>query len=133
PAGAARVGVGGPGSLPSLEAGGDPAGIRADAARARATSAPPPARGGGRAAGAGGGALRPAAHAPTFPVRHIHLARGYRQSAALDVAPLATAVRSGDADRALALLRSGQLSGVHFHEGDTDPLQSHRDHLLAHW
>src|SRR5690606_17016101 len=34
---------------------------------------------------------------------------------------------------ALSLLRSARLSGVHFHEGDTDPLHTHRDHLLAHW
>ena len=46
-----------------------------------------------------------------------HLQRGYRQSAALDLAPLADAVRAGDADTALALLRGGTLRGVHFHEG----------------
>src|SRR5690606_5945104 len=65
-----------------------------------------------------------------FPARHIHLTRGYRQSASLDLAPLAIAVREGDTGTALSLLRSGQLSGVHFHEGDSDPLQSHRDRLL---
>src|SRR5690606_20296984 len=133
PDGARLVLLGDPDQLPSVEAGDVLAGILAAASNPRATSDTSPARGGGRAEGAGGGALRPAAHAPTFPARHIHLTRGYRQSAALDLAPLATAVRSGDADRALALLRSGQLSGVHFHEGDTDPLQSHRDPLLAHW
>src|SRR5690606_38071526 len=47
--------------------------------------------------------------------------------------PLAAAVREGDADAALALLRGGGLSGVHFHEGNADPLQTHREHLLAHW
>src|SRR5690606_10222342 len=61
------------------------------------------------------------------------LTRGYRQSAALDLAPLAAAVRDGDSDTALSLLRSGELSGVHFHEGEADVLQSHRDHLLEHW
>src|SRR5690606_23632127 len=69
----------------------------------------------------------------SFPARHIHLTRGYRQSAALDLAPLAAAVRDGDSDTALSLLHSGELSGVHFHEGDADVLQSHRDHLLEHW
>jgi exodeoxyribonuclease V alpha subunit len=69
----------------------------------------------------------------TFPARHIHLTRGYRQSAALDLAPLAAAVREGDTASALSLLRGGELSGVHFHEGDVDPLQTHREHLLAHW
>ncbi len=92
-----------------------------------------PARGRGRAEGAGEGALPPAGNASTFPARHIHLTRGYRQSASLDLAPLATAVREGDATTALSLLRSGQLSGVHFHEADSDPLQSHRDQLLEHW
>ena len=48
-------------------------------------------------------------------------------------APLATAVREGDADAALDLLRSGTLSNVHFHEGLADPLDAHRDALLAHW
>src|SRR5690606_8032378 len=65
--------------------------------------------------------------------RHVHLTRARRQSAALDLAPLAAAVREGDSDTALSLLRGGQLSGVHFHEGQTDPLQFHREHLLAHW
>ncbi|WP_394002424.1 exodeoxyribonuclease V subunit alpha [Luteimonas sp. WGS1318] len=68
-----------------------------------------------------------------FPGRRIHLQRGYRQSAALDLAPLATAVREGDADTALSLLRAGDLAGVHFHEGQPDPLAAHREQLLAHW
>src|SRR5690554_2473384 len=51
----------------------------------------------------------------------------------LDLAPLATAVREGDTATALSLLRGGELSGVHFHEGKADPLQSQREHLLAHW
>ncbi len=71
--------------------------------------------------------------ADAFPGRRIHLRRGYRQSAALDLAPLAHAVRDGDADTALARLRDGDLAGVHFHEGETDPLLRHREALLAHW
>ena len=62
----------------------------------------------------------------------VHLIRGYRQSEALDLAPLAEAVRGGDAEAALALLRNGELSNVHFHEGIDDPLQARPD-LLAHW
>ena len=69
----------------------------------------------------------------SFPGRRIHLQRGYRQSAALDLAPLATAVREGDAETALSLLRAGELAGVHFHEGQADPLAAHREQLLAHW
>ena len=43
------------------------------------------------------------------------------------------AVREGDADLALALLRSKTLDGVHFHEDSLDPLESHREVLLGHW
>ena len=66
------------------------------------------------------------------PLCRVHLVRGYRQSEALDLAPLAEAVRNGDAHEALRLLRSGELSNVHFHEGADDPLQARLD-LLAHW
>lgn len=64
---------------------------------------------------------------------HVHLVRCYRQAATLDLSPLATAVREGDADTALALLRGGQLAGVHFHENLFDPLHAQRDALLAYW
>jgi exodeoxyribonuclease V alpha subunit len=64
----------------------------------------------------------------------VHLQRGYRQSAALVLAPLAEAVREGDADAALALLRGGTLAGVHFHEGLLDPLAgAARERLLQGW
>ncbi|MEI2796414.1 exodeoxyribonuclease V subunit alpha [Pseudoxanthomonas sp. F11] len=63
----------------------------------------------------------------------VHLQRGWRQSEALDLAPLAAAVREGDADAALAQLRGGTLSNVHFHEGVADPLEPQRDALLAHF
>jgi len=68
-----------------------------------------------------------------FPGIRIHLQRGWRQSETLHLAPLAAAVREGDADTALALLRSDTLSNVHFHEDLADPLQTQRDALLAHW
>ncbi|NZA27732.1 hypothetical protein H0E84_15235 [Luteimonas sp. SJ-92] len=68
-----------------------------------------------------------------FPARRVHLTRGYRQSESLDLAPLATAVRQGDTTTALSLLCGGTLTGVHFHENLADPLQAHRDRLLAHW
>ncbi|CTP85387.1 exodeoxyribonuclease V alpha chain [Xanthomonas translucens pv. poae] len=63
----------------------------------------------------------------------VHLLRGYRQAQGFALAPLADAVRAGDADTALALLRSGDLAGVHFHEDSEDPLAARRDALLAHW
>jgi len=130
PDGARLVLLGDPDQLPSVEAGDVLAGIlRA----ANSATAPPAAAGSARAdAGAQGDLFQPHS-ASAFPARHIHLTRGYRQSAALDLAPLAAAVREGDTDTALSLLRGGQLSGVHFHEGEADPLQAHREHLLAHW
>ncbi len=64
----------------------------------------------------------------------VNLRRGYRQSDALDLAPLAAAARDGDADTALALLRGGTLDGVHFHEDLHDPLAGpSREPLLAAW
>ena len=70
----------------------------------------------------------------------VRLQRGYRQSAALDLTPLADAFRDGDADRALGLLRGGALAGVHFHEDALDPLATGaavatqgNDGLLATW
>ncbi|MGY0652808.1 exodeoxyribonuclease V subunit alpha [Luteimonas sp. A537] len=107
PDGARLVLLGDPDQLPSVEAGDVLAGIL----RAAQATAP----------------------GATFPARHVHLTRGYRQSAALDLAPLAAAVREGDTATALSLLRGDELAGVHFHEGNADPLQSHREHLLAHW
>ena len=68
-----------------------------------------------------------------FPGIRVHLQRGWRQSEALDLAPLAAAVREGDADAALAQLRAGTLSNVNFHEGLADPLELQRDALLAHF
>ncbi|GHC03955.1 exodeoxyribonuclease V subunit alpha [Thermomonas carbonis] len=62
----------------------------------------------------------------------VHLQHGWRQSEALHLAPLAEAVRNGDALEALSLLRGGTLSNVHFHEGVDDPLQARPD-LLAHF
>ena len=66
--------------------------------------------------------------------RRVHLVRGYRTSAGLQLAPLADAVRAGDGDAALDLLAGGGLDGVHWHEG-ADPLQSTglRQALLGPW
>ncbi|MCI2263821.1 exodeoxyribonuclease V subunit alpha [Xanthomonas indica] len=63
----------------------------------------------------------------------VHLLRGYRQAQDFALAPLADAVRSGDADGALRLLRDSQLAGVHFHDGVDDALAAGGDALLAHW
>ena len=75
----------------------------------------------------------PAPSSKAFPGVRVHLQRGWRQSEALQLAPLADAVREGDADAALGLLRGDALSNVHFHESLTDPLEAQRDALLAHW
>ena len=69
---------------------------------------------------------------PAFGGRRVHLVRGYRQSDRLELAPLAKAVREGDGDQALSLLRAGRLSNVHYEDGG-DPLQAHRERLLGHW
>lgn len=70
----------------------------------------------------------------TLAGHHVQLRRGYRQSESLDLAPLATAFRDGDADAALALLRGGGLSGVHFHEDVLDPIAgATRDALMVTW
>ncbi|MGH8083666.1 MAG: exodeoxyribonuclease V subunit alpha [Lysobacter sp.] len=72
--------------------------------------------------------------APSFLHGHrVHLQRGYRQSAGFELAPMAEAVREGDADRTLALLRGHTLDGVHFHEDATDPLATGAATLLPHW
>lgn len=72
-------------------------------------------------------------HSPLFGHR-VQLMRGYRQSAELDLSPLAHAVREGDADAALRYLRDGRLRGVRFHEEANSPLVSDsRNVLLAHW
>lgn len=122
--------LGDPDQLPSVEAGdvlsailrasGDGIGTRADDAQAlRGLLAP--------------STLQPQAEPNTFAGRRVQLQRGYRQSDALVLAPLADAVREGDAVAALQLLRGGELAGVHFNEGEADPLRGQREHLLGHW
>ncbi|QNH15030.1 exodeoxyribonuclease V subunit alpha [Xanthomonas sp. SS] len=74
-----------------------------------------------------------ATHVGGLAGHRVHLLRGYRQAQGFALAPLADAVRAGDADTALALLHSGELAGVHFHEDSEDPLATRRDALLAHW
>jgi exodeoxyribonuclease V alpha subunit len=79
--------------------------------------------------------------APTTgnPVRplaghRVQLLRGYRQSAELELGALSAAIREGDADQALSLLRDGALGGVRFHERGEGPLSSSmRAPLLEHW
>lgn len=75
------------------------------------------------------------AGAPAGPLRghRVHLQRGYRQAGSLELAPLADAIRAGEADAALALLRGGELDGIRFHEDTTDPLAQGGDGLLEHW
>ncbi|MBD3827625.1 exodeoxyribonuclease V subunit alpha [Stenotrophomonas sp.] len=122
--------LGDPDQLPSVEAGdvlsailrasGDGLGTQADDAQALRTLLAP-------------AALQPLAAATPFAGRRVQLQRGYRQTDALDLAPLAHAVREGDSATAVALLRGRALAGVHFHDDQSDPLQHHREHLLAHW
>ncbi|MDI9238125.1 exodeoxyribonuclease V subunit alpha [Lysobacter sp. LF1] len=77
----------------------------------------------------------PASDAPGTALsgHRVQLQRGYRQSEALQLAPLADAMRAGDADSALALLHEG-VRGVTFHEDMTDPLSGAvRERLIAAW
>ncbi len=129
PDGARLVLLGDPDQLPSVEAGDVLAAIMGAAGageRRYIAAALVPLLGIGDAAETGSAASPLAGH-------HVRLQRGYRQAEALDLAPLALAVREGDADTAIALLRGGRLEGVHFHENLFDPLQAHRDALLTHW
>ncbi|AWH23325.1 exodeoxyribonuclease V subunit alpha [Stenotrophomonas sp. ZAC14D2_NAIMI4_6] len=122
--------LGDPDQLPSVEAGdvlsailrasGDGTGTRVDDAQALHGLLAAPT-------------LQPQASPSAFAGRRVQLQRGYRQSDALQLAPLAQAVREGDARTALSLLRDGSLSGVSFHEHDADPLRGQREHLLSHW
>lgn len=73
----------------------------------------------------------PASDAAPLAGRRVHLTRGYRQTDALALEPVADAVRRGDTPGALAALRAGP-PGLHFHEGAPDPL-AWREALLAPW
>ena len=148
--GARLVLLGDPDQLPSVEAGD----VLASICAAAGLDAPLPAALAGWIDGstdAAGTQAQPAGPAPAIGVtadlfaapvtaarpflhgHRVHLRRGYRQSADLALAPLADAVRDGDADRALGLLRGGGLAGVHFHEDATDPLAVGATTLLPHW
>ncbi|QDH68757.1 exodeoxyribonuclease V subunit alpha [Marilutibacter alkalisoli] len=131
PDGARLVLLGDPDQLPSVEAGDVLAGIllaAGDGAHLTAADAEALQPLLGTASAAAVSNVPPA-----FPARHVHLTRGFRQHDALQLAPLAIAVRTGDATSTLDLLRGATLPGVHFHEDLADPLQVHRDRLLAHW
>ena len=127
PDGARLVLLGDPDQLPSVEAGDVLAAIMGAAGDDdSAGAALAPLLG-------SGGTTKSTIDTRPLGGHHVRLRRGYRQAQSFDLSPLALAVREGDADTALALLRSGQLGGVHFHENLFDPLQAHRDALLAHW
>ena len=128
PEGARLVLLGDPDQLPSVEAGDVLAAILAAAEDGHALKMPP-----SLAPLLGTGDSTESVDQSALAGHHVRLLRGYRQAASLDLAPLAAAVREGDADTALALLRGGQLAGVHFHENMLDPLAAQRDALLAHW
>ncbi len=121
--------LGDPDQLPSVEAGDVLASITAASGNGDAV---PPAL---------AGALLPwlddvPLSTDTGPLagHRVQLRRGYRQSESLQLAPLAEAVRAGDADTALALLRGGELAGVHFHDGQHDLLAGpSRERLLDAW
>ncbi|MCE7032309.1 exodeoxyribonuclease V subunit alpha [Lysobacter sp. GX 14042] len=114
PKGGRLVLLGDPDQLPSVEAGdvlaaicdasGDPAGNQTR------------------------GSVRPPLHG-----HRVHLRRAYRQVESLDLAPLSEAVRAGDGDRVVELLRAATLQGVSFHEDALDPLAVEGGALTGHW
>lgn len=106
PSGARLILLGDRDQLPSVEAG-DVLAALADAADAPPSDAAPLAG------------------------RRVHLTRGWRQTDALVLEPIADAVRRGDAAAALASLREG-APGLRFHEDAPDPL-AFRDALLGPW
>lgn len=137
--GAQLVLLGDPDQLPSVEAGDVLAAILAAAGAGDAVSehdalALQPLLGDTAPVGAAHGrdAVAHASAKQTLHGHRVHLQRGWRQDETLHLAPLADAVRNGDATEALALLRGGTLQNVRFHEGVDDPLQVHPG-LLAHW
>ena len=105
----------------------DDAGRPASLDAAAAAPAPSLARE-ARRGGLGWGAAGEGLHG-----HRVHLRRGWRQHDSLQLAPLAEAVRAGDAARTLDLLRPGQLANVHRHDADADPLQDPALGLLAHF
>ncbi|TWH99716.1 DNA helicase/exodeoxyribonuclease V alpha subunit [Luteimonas cucumeris] len=129
PDGARLILLGDRDQLPSVEAGDVLAAI-GDAAGEEAAIPPELASW----FGAGGAATPSLENRGPLAGHRVQLRRGYRQSDALDLAPLADAMRNGDGNRALALLRDGALAGVQFHPGLHDPLAgATRKPLLAHW
>ncbi|GAB1406638.1 exodeoxyribonuclease V subunit alpha [Thermomonas brevis] len=125
--GAQLVLLGDPDQLPSVEAGDVLAAILAAAGAGDALLAED-----ARALQPLIGSAPDDADAAALRGHRVHLHRGWRQEATLQLAPLAEAARAGDSDEALALLRGGTLANVQFHEGVDDPLQAWPS-LLAHF
>jgi len=113
PDGARLVLLGDPDQLPSVEAGD----VLAAICRASGMPGDVPAD-----------TSRPALHG-----HRVHLRRGYRQVESLELEPLSDAIRAGDGDRVVGLLRSGGLRGVSFHDDARDPLALDGGALVAHW
>jgi exodeoxyribonuclease V alpha subunit len=126
--------VGDPDQLPSVEAGDVLAAIVQAAGEGDALPAALDAQLAPLLGPPATGDLFSAGNASALAGHRVHLRRGWRQSSALELAPLADAVRAGDGERALALLQAGTLRGVQFHAGMHDPLTAAtRDSLLAVW
>ena len=69
-----------------------------------------------------------------FPGRRVHLQRSHRQAANLDLAPLATAIRDGDAATALAGLAASRYRGIEWRQGGVRALPALlRQDALPHY
>ena len=69
-----------------------------------------------------------------FPGRRVHLQRSHRQAANLDFAPLAAAIRDGDAATALAGLATSRYRGIEWRQGSARTLPTLlRQDALPHY
>lgn len=69
-----------------------------------------------------------------FPGRRVHLQRSHRQTAQLDLAPLAAAIRIGDVDTALAGLAEARHRGIDWQPANPRQLPALlRSHALPHY
>ncbi|MBB5207961.1 exodeoxyribonuclease V subunit alpha [Chiayiivirga flava] len=69
-----------------------------------------------------------------FPGRRVHLHRSHRQAAQLDLAPLAAAIREGEADVALDGLAAARYRGVEWQQSTLRALPAWlRQHAVPHY
>lgn len=68
-----------------------------------------------------------------FDGHRVHLEQSFRQSNDLHLAPLATAIREGNAETACKLLQTHALPGITFHDAPHDALERNMAQLCSLW